>query len=39
VYAANPYETKRITVQANAGTDSQINAIYDYDVTNNFAYA
>jgi hypothetical protein len=39
VYIANPYETKRITVQANAGTDSQLNAVYDYDVTNNFAYA
>jgi hypothetical protein len=39
VYTANPYETKRITVQANAGTDSQINAVFDYDVTNNYAYA
>jgi hypothetical protein len=39
IYVANPYETKRITVQANAGTDAQINAVYDYDVTNNFAYA
>jgi hypothetical protein len=39
IYVANPYETKRITVQANAGTDSQINAVYDYDVQNNFAYA
>jgi hypothetical protein len=34
----NAYETKRITVQANAGTDEQINAVLDYDVVNNFAY-
>jgi hypothetical protein len=38
IYTVNPYETKRITVQANAGTDSQINALYDYDVVNNSAY-
>jgi hypothetical protein len=39
IYSGNPYETKRLTVQANAGTDSQINAVFDYDVTNNYAYA
>jgi hypothetical protein len=35
---ANVYETKRVTVQANSGTDQQLNKRYLYDVLNNSAY-
>jgi len=35
----NAKETKRITVQANSDSESQINKRYDYNVINNMAYA
>ena len=35
---ANAVETKRVSVQANFGTDGQLNAKSDYDVLNNEFY-
>jgi hypothetical protein len=34
----NQIETKRISVQANYGTDEQINQFLEYDVLNNSGY-
>jgi hypothetical protein len=39
IYSTNAYEIKRITVQANYDTDSQLNKTLEYKVMNNFAYS
>ena len=38
IHDENPYETKRITVTANAGTSLELNSFLDFDVLNNRFY-